>query len=347
MQFKSFKPARTAVLAAVVGMGALTGSAVAVPAAAAHAAARPTVTYISVVTNAVKTTSSTHVHLTTSLSAYKAMSRGSASSMDLNLQTPSNSESHGWTFNMPSSFMAVSNSGKGTVKSGTKTGKYGSVSMKIAPAGRPHTQMCQGAPMSKTVRVTVAGEYIVKTHSTGGHKWGNVGARHFKFRSATLTWTYNNPNINFCGNSSFTAPCTPEISFAASHGQNQVDGTKSGTTGSVETFRTVPLSRPKGATRNDGVSSKAKVTLKTQANGNATLKVKGSGNAVGSATFKSTTSAEPGSVPCGKNGSKHLIQQSWNGTYTNGRPALTVKGQIFGGIKVANSKGAYFSSSKR
>jgi len=343
---RSHLPARRLFALATVGaVMAFSGAALtAVPAAASNrAAAPPPVSFISLATYPATTTSTSNAHLKVSLTASKAPITASEDSVSVNLGNRTFTETHNFTFPTGPGALAVANSGRGTLKPGTKTGRYGTISMKIASTGNPHTRMCQGQPLEKTMPVTVNGVFLFKTHSTGTHKWGNLGSRHFHFRKATLTWTYNNPNAASCQN--FSQPCSTGIHFGAMNGANSIFGSKVGRVGSVEGSRTVQLARPHGAIRSDSATGGANVSLKVNHNGSATLKVVGTGVAVGSATFKSTPPLSPPyQQPCGKNNAKHVTLRSWNGTYRNGRPPLKVRTQIFGGIKVSNvNQGAYFS----
>jgi hypothetical protein len=346
---RSHLPARRLIaLATIASLTAFSGAALTAPAAAANpgAAAPPTVSFISLFGNSVGTTSTSHVHLKVSVGSSKAPSTASEDSTSVTISTRTFAETHSWSFPTPATGLAVSSAGKGRLTLGAKTGPYGTIALRVAPNGHAHTQMCQGQPLQKSMPVTIGGVFVFKTHSAGAHKWGNLGSQHFHFGTGTVTWTYNNQFGESCQN--FSTPCTAGIQFGATNGANSVFGSKFGSAGSVQGTKTVKLARPHGATRNDSVNGGAKVSLKVAHNGDATLKVTGTGLAKGTATFKSSAAAQSFPAPCGKNGAKHVNQRSWNGSYHNGTPALQLKAQVFGAIKVANIKqGPFFDESTK
>jgi len=336
----AMKATRSIAIAAVIGLGSLSGaSIVAAPAVAARSAAPPTVFQVSVSSSLHKLTSTTGHHLKASVSA--ASFTSGPDYVDIVLDTPTLAESHTWDVPVPGAALTVSSTGSGTLKvPATKLSPYGVIALKITPTGPSRTMMCRGQLASKSRPVALAGKFLFNTHSHGTHKWGSVGSRHVKFSTATITWTYQ--GASSCG--STIAPCMYGISFDLQQHGVELSGTEAGRTGTLAGRRSVLLSRPKGASRSDSATGGAKITLKIAHSNNATMKVVGTRHAAGSAVLRSTA---PGGVgqSCGP---ADTPVESWNSGFSNGSPVLKLREQIFGAIHARAARTqAYFTKVAR
>lgn len=340
--FTSRARARAAATGAV-GAALVVGGLAAMPAHAQGSGAQaPSVNAVSVSTASTKVTSSTGHHLT--ISVYAFSQKGGHPSISVSLRTTQ--ESHGWSFTGPRTAVAVDSTGKGSITlSGTQMGGYGHLKLHLKPVGKARTQKCGGEPQSKTRPVTVSGTMFFNTKSTGTHKWGTVGSNRKTFtfaRTDSVTWTYNTTH---------SCPSPPPTCYTSRSWSRSVSTLKTytylsggvaGKAGYVSAFRSTQLSKPKGASRYDSMSLKAKPSSLTVANdGSAVMKVF---LGTGSATLK----APPGSTfdqPCGT-GTKQEHTTSWSGSYQNGPKQLRAPAQIFGSIALPNSSdGGFFSRS--
>lgn len=323
--------------AALVGGAtlALSGIAALPLVASGAAAAAPVIDGTSVYGALTHVTSTTRHKLQVSMSASRYSSGGT--SVGVRLATPSGNESHGWSFKAPDSALAISSKGSGTITmAATKLGGFGQLKLHVKPVSKVKTTSCGGQVISKTRRVAINGVMRFVTKSTGGKKWGSVGSRSFHFAAgSSVYWSYQH---------TATCPSTPLPCISGSRWSTYAPGSKvstsisggaSGKSTYLYGFRNVALPKPAGAYRYDSVNVSTKAARFSVApNGTAHLRAtlgRGSATLVG----KNSSTNE---TPCGT-GSKTSKSTYWYGTsYKNGPTPLKLPAQIFGVIKVGDSK---------
>jgi hypothetical protein len=323
---------------AVIAAAALTPA----PALAFRSAAAPTLSSQTLSSSSTKVVSSKNHKLRVLVSASHSVAGQSGTSVNVTLATRTFSESHGFNFPIAASMLKISKTGKGSLKVGSKLGRYGKISLHFAPYGKATVNRCQGQVTSKSRKVTLSGTFFFDSRS-GRHGWGTVGKRSGTFHFSTIntvTWFYV---ANITGEGclgTFVPPCSFGTSWSGSYRGTSLSGSAAAISG----IRTVPLSRPKGASRFDSVtSSNVAATLKPGSGGTATMSIKGKGGGVkGTASIASTNPGFPEPGTCGR----HKTAQTttfWSGPWKNGSTPLSIKGQIFPAIKVASDPYASFS----
>ncbi|KRF17250.1 hypothetical protein ASG90_08065 [Nocardioides sp. Soil797] len=275
--------------------------------------------------------------LRVSLSAYKA----DTASFNISLSTAG--ETHSWSFRAPKSAVKINAKGAGTIKLTSKqTGGLGKIQLKLKPTGKFKAYKCAGNVHSRTRNLKVSGPFFFDTRTK---PWGKVGKKsgNFSFNgSRRASFSYDVD----CPGPEFKDPCITQLSWSAYTSTPtsylSIGGNKSGNRTTIQGSRSVTLKKPAGAFRHDSVTKKAKAPVLTVGeDDNAKLKIHGtSGSATATSSFPST----PYTNEC-DTGTQHQV--NWSGSLANGRPALTVKAQVFGNFRIGNSASTYFGRSWR
>ena len=342
--------ARRRALPAVLTVGVLAAVGVTAAPASAAPAAAAVITDVSLSSSLTAVTSSTSTKLDVDIYADKSTPQGEpvSESFGTDLQTPTYTESHSWSFPITAPAFTIAKTDAGTLDlPSVATAPYGTVQLTITPTGPTVKQPCDASDYVTTRPVRVAGTFFFNTNSAGAHKWGTVG-------SATTTFTFSTGSdvvttfgygLGACA-PPYSVPCTSGVSWDAANSSYSVDlygGSTSKTTGFIDGTRLVKLTTPTGATRYDSsyVTSPAP-KLTPGAAGAASVAVTSTAAASGSATLNSTKRGTTYTEPCGA-GSTETVKSWTPATFTNGTPPLSVPEQIFGAISLAKPAGADFS----
>jgi hypothetical protein len=332
---------------------------VATPAAAATPHANPVIKGIELSTSDSRVTTSTQKKLRVQLIADAVP--GAATGNDLEIAVSDGpvevGETHIWTFPDTSTALKLSPSGNGTLQvPAAKLAPFGAVSLKITPTGTPKTQSCQGTPGTKTQHVKVSGTFYFDTKSTGAGKWGTIGSRRTTFTfpvTNEVIWSYLPQGADRCGGTGGgdgpALPCTPSLLWDDEVGAVDLSGFVVGGVSVITADRTVQLTKPAASTREDtlfGTGPTPQLTTTPDTTdptaSDASLPVSGEGDATGSATMTSSSSASPLSVPCGNGASGQTITASlWqHSAYANGTTPLAVDAEVFGAISQPDNSDA-------
>lgn len=338
----------TGIAVVVVGSGT-----VAAPTALA-APPTDTVTSQSLETSFTHVTSTTGKKLQVQLNVEQpaAAPAGTTATISVRKGSSESSELHVWTFPVTAGAMELDQSGAGVVDvPSTAISPYGAVSLTLAPIGEPTTQTCKKQNVSQTQVVSVKGTFFFDTRSKGSHPWGKVGSKNksFTFSATNKLVSQYSPGAGSACVDFNNLPCLFGVFWSANEngGALNFEGVTSGSHGQLIASRTVNLSTPAGATRNDEAFATTKpLNLITTSGGGATLSVKASTNAAGSAKLTGKSSSKD-SNNC-KDGTKKKVETTtfWqNAKYKNGTKPLAVHEQIFGSIKIANNSSSSLTSS--
>jgi hypothetical protein len=302
------------------------------PASGSPGRAAPVVDQVTLV-NSTKVVSSTRHSLLMNLSATHL----STGLTYMSLVLAHGSESHEWDFNLPSTAVNVGSTGSGTVKvATTKLHGYGKLMLAIAARGTKKTTSCSGQPVSATRPVTLTGDLLWNTRSTGAHKWGSVGSatRKFHFSTASnVTWGYQNTALCPAPPLACASSTSWSVFKSSAAGTVGLGGGKAGRRYYIVGSRSVHLAHTGGnGTRYDFAQATAKpFSLTVKSGGGATMKVAAG---TGTATIASPSSTAF-STGCGT-GSKQLETRSWGGSWKNGTHPMHVAAQVFGSFSVPN-----------
>jgi hypothetical protein len=293
-----------------------------------------TVNYMYVYGAPITVTSSKHHQLRVSASVSR--NAGMAPYLRVTVSTPSGSESHSWSFQVPNSAWNLGATGSGKVKVTSKqTGGFGSLTLTVAGSGAVKQTKCQGQPVSGTRHATVSGMFVFDTKAG----WGKVGSTRHKTsfsKASNIYWSYDNTAT--CPTS--PTPCTAyngwNVSTDSATAYTTVSGTTSGKSSYVYGYRSVQLAKPKGASRTDLLTQSNPKPMKLTVNSDNTATGKGYAGK-GSVTITSTDQATPSSSPCG-DGTRNRTVMSWYGAdiHQNSPPAK-MAAQIYGAIVVPNT----------
>lgn len=294
-------------------------------------------------------TSSTGKKLRVQLTANQVVGVPSASTAMITVRKGSaRSETHAWNFEVATGALTLDDTGAGTVDvPGSAISPYGEVSLTVTPVGDPTTQQCQGQDVSQTQKVSLSGTFYFDTRSGGKHAWGAVGSKSkpFTFSATNSVVSQFNPSANIGCVDFNNLPCASGLTWSSNQNSNlDFDGFGAGKHGQLFASRTVNLSTPAGATRDDEAFATTKPLKVVKKSGGASLSVTAATNAVGSAKLTAKKSHKD-SNNC-KLGSKKKVatSTSWqNAKYKNGKKKLAVHAEIFGAIKIANNANSSFS----
>jgi hypothetical protein len=163
-------------ICAAAALTVTTGATVAL-APAAQAAQAVVADYTIVIdAPAIHVVTSTHRHLSLSLSSLAYVtSEGRSQGANITLTaSKGTSESHAWTVPLPGDHYSVKErSGKGSMSDKHLAKSFGSLNLKVLHAGKERTVTCGGAT-SKTYPSKISGTMSLVTKSTGSHKWGTL-----------------------------------------------------------------------------------------------------------------------------------------------------------------------------
>jgi hypothetical protein len=258
-------------------------------------------------------------------------------------------ESHEWSFPIKSaSFGYNTSTKKGSLKVTKAMGKYGEVKLALAKDGKTRNASCSSGKETVTP-VSLKGIVYFDTRSSGSHRWGHVGSKTIKMtvlKHNLLTLDYN------CSLKTPANACYSGTSWFTGSGGSHADlsGGSLGSAGTISADRSVSLKKPKGATRFDFVTVSApKPVLKRASTPGGTttysVKTKKHTRATGSAQLSSTEAGTPLPGTCRSKGKTHETTTTfYDGSYTNGKPALVVHADIFGNFHVGNNKNSNFYS---
>lgn len=299
----------------------------------------------------VSVTSSASVRSTTAKTLKLAVigTRGAAASSagSLTVSLTRGAESHLWTFRFPGRDLKLAGSG-GRLSLGSAISPYGTVNLSFTARGRSHKVSC-GSSYSIAQPGRVSGRLYFDTRSTGSQRWGAVGSRTRTFSgSAYLMRSYGSSRAPSCTGPVPVTACATNVSWAASGNGVFLSGGYTVTSrgkkvGHLAGIRMVRLSKPRGAMRDDTVQTSSSPPTLTRSGANAKLAVRGSGGlASGSATLTSRMPGYASPAKCGHGRTERT--QTWLANYANGRPALTVRAQIFGAFTVSRAQFATVSS---
>ncbi|MGC4112448.1 MAG: hypothetical protein QM747_18905 [Nocardioides sp.] len=269
----------------------------------------------------------------------------SGSRVDIQVQSKDRTEEHDWTFPTSAQGVSVTGSGHGRVRlTSTKSHGYATVSLKVAPHGKPILSTCHRKAATKVRHVSLVGTLLLHTRSKGKHAWGNVGSTRQKVRFSTrskVTWT--RPAASNCPTPEF--PCRSTFLWQASGGPSgELDFLTSENVGAHATIggiRFVNLTEPDQATRAD-------ILTLPQPTPNQ-LVVGGDGSATMQATFRGGTATLTAPNPaltqverCGS-GAKRISVESWSADYANGSTPIRLPARVFGAISIEDTPAGTFA----
>ena len=337
----------TAVAAAVAGAGTVTAPSV--------FAAPPTdtVTSQSLQSSYTHVTSSTGKKLQVQLNIEQPAAAPSSTAAAITIRKGSSerSELHVWTFPVTAGALELDDTGAGTIDVPTEAmSPYGQISLTVAPVGDPTTQTCKGQNVSQTQAVSLKGTFSFDTRSKGAKAWGKVGSKTkaFTFASTNNLVSQFSPGAGAACIDFNNLPCLSGVFWSSNQkgGALNFEGVTSGKHGQLFASRTVDLSAPAGATRNDESFAKTKPLKLVTSGGATSLSLKADTNASGSAKLTGKSSRKD-SNNC-KDGTKKRVETTtfWqNAKYKNGGKHLAVHEQIFGAIKLGNNSNGSLTSS--
>ncbi|HVX70172.1 MAG TPA: hypothetical protein VHA79_10850 [Mycobacteriales bacterium] len=341
-------------LAPMVAAVAVIGSGIiAVPSALA-APATDAVTSQSLQSSYTHVVSSTGRKLQVQLNVEQpaAAPSGATATITLRKGSSETSELHVWTFPVTAAALQLDASGAGTVDvPDSAMSPFGQISLTSAPVGDPTTQTCKGQNVSRTQAVSLTGTFFFDTRSKGRRAWGTVGSttEPFSFGSPNKVVSQYNPGAGSACVDFNNLPCPSGVFWSTNEkgGALNFEGVTAGRHGELIASRTVDLSTPPGATRNDESFATTKpLKLTTTSGGGASLSVKADTNSSGRAKLIGKSSSTD-SNNC-KDGTKKKVETTtfWrNAKYKNGTKHLAVHEQIFGAIKIANNSNGSLTSS--
>lgn len=269
-----------------------------------------------------------------------ALGSDSNSQVSIQVQTRSGVEEHDWNFDVPTSVVSLSTTGKGRIHlTAKRTGGRATVLLRTSPVGGVTRSTCHRKTATKTRHVTLTGTVLLHTRTHGKHAWGNLGSAHKALRFSTkskvvrtLRAASNCPTPEF--------PCRNTFAWQASGGPpGELDffvGINQGAHAQIAGFRSVQLSGPPGASRSDILQfpQKAPNQLIVATDHSATLQATFRG---GTATLSGAPPPQKATQPCGKAGKKKVSVEFWSADFANGATPILLPAQVFGDISLADS----------
>jgi hypothetical protein len=261
--------------------------------------------------------------------------------IELTAETRNRAEQHQWSFKVPKRAVSVSAKGVSRIHlTSHRSGGYAVVSVKAGPHGRFNHSTCHGKTATRSRHVSLSGTFFLRTRSTGSRAWGSVGRAHRKLHfsaNGTVLWT--KPAAGNCSDSTTTFPCRSTLLWFTSGGVDEFElmaGENKGTGSLVSGSRSVPLSKPAGATRSDS---------NTLPDGSQNTFTDNGGSVTMQAAFRAGTATMTSSVPVDRvvqrcASGKKISIDFWPGTFTDGPVPIRVPEQIFGPLSVPDGSGA-------
>jgi hypothetical protein len=326
---------RAAITLIVVGVVASLGG-IAGPAASAAGAApaRASLSYSSLSTSGALVTSSSHTKLQVFVDAFANAGDPASSDVSIFVAPPTGNESHTWRFKASAKQLRLGSTGSINLP----LGPYGVIKLHYKPAGKAHKQSCDAADYAVNQKVSISGKLAFNTRSSGKHKWGKFARKHFRFHAgSTVTRSYGEGSGN-CH--SVTPHCASSISYSVSSQDFSVfmDGFTHGKRGSLNVDRTVQLSTPHGAVREDDVTIRtAKPKVVKGQHQETVLKITTAKS--GSFALTYNGGGQKSSEPCkkGKHKTSEQLVSYGPAVYKNGKPPLVVHEAVFGPIRMPKS----------
>jgi hypothetical protein len=326
---------RGAITLIVVGVVASLGG-IAGPTATAAAAvpAKASLSYSSLSTSSALATSSSHTKLRVFVDAFANSGDPASSNVSIFVAPPTSNESHTWRFRASAKELHLGSTGSINLP----LGPYGVIKLHYKPAGKAHKRSCDAADYTVNQKVSISGKLAFNTRSSGKHKWGKFGGKRFPFQAgSTVTRSYGEGSGN-CH--SVTPHCASTISYSVSSQDFSVfmDGFSHGKRGSLNLDRTVQLSTPHGAVREDDVSTRtAKPKVVKGQHQETALKITTAKS--GSFALSYNGAGQKTSEPCkkGKHKTSEQVVTYEPAVYKNGKPPLVVHEAIFGSIRMPKS----------
>jgi hypothetical protein len=333
-------------LISLVSVAALAaaGLAVAAPAAARPASTPESLTILN--SGVVHVTTTTGKHLVLSVRATRFAKRAGGSNahrpstVQISLRGNGGHETHSWSFTLAAGSFTDTAAGNGALKTAGQLGRYGRLSLVIAPVSRLITQVCDNDNANRVHQVSLKGTLTFRSRSPGAESWGAVARQSVSFSHGRLSAGHGPDVEEACA----PAPCKAGVSWTATHANVDLNGTDVATKGHkptshLEANRSTRLSTPAHASRVDTVVVKAPAPRLASAGGVATLTAHSAGGiATGSAQLTSNhRNSYRQDCSTGQ-----LVGKQWDATYDAPIESLTLHEQVFGPLRISVDSAATF-----
>jgi hypothetical protein len=305
-------------------------------------AARASAASVDVASSALKVVSTTGHHLRLRMLAFRT---SSGTQIVVAVESHNQAEEHDWTFKVPDTALSLSTKGRGRIHlTSRRSAGYAIVSLKASPSGPATVSRCQGKVATRTRHLSLSGTLLLRTRSTGKRAWGAVGSSHRTLHFSTrskVTWVRD--AATNCPTP--TIACRSTFLWQASVGSFGdaafLTSDNVGAHAEIGGLRSVPLTKPAGATRSDLVTlpDSSSNQLIVNSDGSATMQATFRG---GTATLTAPQPASTDVAPCG-NGTRNVSVEFWSASFANGPTPIHVPAQIFGGFSASDTPAAGFA----
>jgi hypothetical protein len=331
---RSHRSATWSLAAVLVASLALVAAPVA--AGSAIAVTPGTQSSVELVSTGLHVHSSTHHKLVVTVKAETSEFENTAS---VEISVPNGSESHLWTFNIPSTLLKESASGVSLTMHDAQLEPFGLLKLIGTNDGKATTTTCGVGDYAVAQPVSLHGRLFFNTKSTGRQRWGGIGSKNkdLAFKAGNLLTTEYGTG-GACND--YSVPCSNGAELTILSSTFIVDAQTNGATTLVNELRYAALAKPKGATRLDEAVATANQPTISILNGGIVgqailhLTTPKSSNASGGFSMFSTGKYMKSNDLCHR-GSVDTAQhdQFWStATYSKGTPNLRFPEQIYGAL---------------
>jgi hypothetical protein len=300
-------------------------------------------------TTGVSTTTHTHLHFVVSVldrpsdPTYESyVTLALSKDTEISHKKAAGSESHTWQFTIPTSALALTSTGATLDVPTADISPYGELRLKITNVGTTKAPVvCGDGNQTTTQPVSVTGEVLFNTRSTGRLKWGEFGHKTdtYKFHSGSILKTSYGTGAENCDG--YATQCYTGVGAVVASFTSLMDAGTSGKTGVIDDERAVELAKPKGATRTDAVAGTAKVkfTMLSDTMADAAVTVPKIGTISGSYTVIDKLHKPTKQTMTCSRGSVHSIEhiELWDpAAYADGSPGIAFHESVFGTLTFKN-----------